>query len=365
MPRLTLRRLVAIAAIMTSVLTAGLVLAVLVELMAPEEAALTGLAFMTAGALGVLALGVRRLDLRVRQAVEDRTRVNAIERATKTLTKRYTESLNDLTGLVRQVREELGEQRLELLDVMQQLDAERKEPRVGGAITKPRRSPIPPPRPEPKPSHQTLRRISGPGGSIVRTDDLTVALTFDDGPDPEVTVPLLDLLRRHEVTATFFIVGHRAHVNKEIVARIADEGHVLANHSWTHRMDLAKATDEEIIAELQNTNEALLAAAPNSKIRHFRAPGGHFDERLVAIAQAQGLQSLYWDVNPRDWAAHQYGTGAGMINRIVTTLKEDTRPGSIILSHDYQTPDTVSAYKILLPWLKDNFNLAPLPVDRP
>src|SRR5262249_42734356 len=105
-----------------------------------------------------------------------------------------------------------------------------------------------------------------------------------------------------------------------------------------------------------------LKAAPNAKIEYFRAPGGNFTNNLVNAAASLGMKSIYWSIDPRDWEASKYGHGSSMVSHIISTIESHVRPGSIILSHDLNKPDTLAAYKVLLPWLKARYTLAPLPV---
>ena len=108
------------------------------------------------------------------------------------------------------------------------------------------------------------------------TQSRSVALTFDDGPDPVNTPRLLDLLRRHRVTATFCLVGHRARDHKDIVRRIVADGHTLCNHSWQHLQDLGKRRSAYLARDLEATNEQIHKAVPGAPIRYFRAPYGNF-----------------------------------------------------------------------------------------
>jgi len=74
-----------------------------------------------------------------------------------------------------------------------------------------------------------------------------------------------------------------------------------------------------------------------------------------------GMIPIDWDVDPLDWNTDQYGSGGVMVNHIVNTIESTVRPGSIVLSHDYQKPATTNAYRILLPWLTARFTLIALP----
>ncbi len=228
-------------------------------------------------------------------------------------------------------------------------------------------------KPSPRPSASTVKGPEGtfvirpPGtghgaaGSQTRTGSNAVALTFDDGPDPVNTPKILDLLRDTGVKATFCLVGFRARDNPDLVRRIAAEGHTLCNHSWQHLTDLAKKDPGYIDWDLKKTNEAIRAAAgPGTPIRYFRAPGGNFTPGLIAKAKDMGMASIYWDADPSDWNHSKDADDAAHIKRVIAEVKKQVRQGSIVLSHDNKQPDTIIAYRTLIPFLKQYFALAPL-----
>jgi peptidoglycan/xylan/chitin deacetylase (PgdA/CDA1 family) len=184
-----------------------------------------------------------------------------------------------------------------------------------------------------------------------------VALTFDDGPDPVQTPKLLDLLKKHDVKATFCLVGVRAQAHPDLVRRIVAEGHTLCNHSWQHSFTLGKHTAAHIRADLDATNAAIRAAVPDAKIPYFRAPGGNFTDILVSVANQSGMTSLYWEVDPRDWDQPVDEDAAAHVDRVVAQVEKHVRAGSIVLSHDFNQPGTIEAYETLVPWLKGRFAL--------
>ncbi|WP_245601665.1 polysaccharide deacetylase family protein [Hamadaea tsunoensis] len=206
---------------------------------------------------------------------------------------------------------------------------------------------------------------TGPGGSMMTTGSPAVALTFDDGPDPINTPKMLDMLKQCGVKATFCLVGFRARDRPDLVRRIVAEGHTVCNHSWQHLLDLAdpaKHSDAQVRRDLQMTIDAIHAAAPDAKVQYFRAPGGNFTPRLVQIAQSLGMKSIYWSVDPRDWDNSAFGRGSSMISHVIGSVEGGVRPGAIVLSHDNGKPDTIVAYRTLLPWLKARFTLEALPL---
>jgi peptidoglycan/xylan/chitin deacetylase (PgdA/CDA1 family) len=203
---------------------------------------------------------------------------------------------------------------------------------------------------------------SGPSQSLRTTGSSAVALTFDDGPDPVQTPKILALLAEHDVKATFCLVGQQVQKHPEIVAQIVAAGHTLCNHTWSHSLTIGKDKPTAIRADLERTNAAIRAAVPGAQIPFFRAPGGNFTDRLVSVAYADDMTSLYWEVDPRDWDHPEGEDDTAHIDRVIAELHKNVKPGSIILSHDFSQPDTIAAYESLLPWLTANFTVGhPVP----
>jgi peptidoglycan/xylan/chitin deacetylase (PgdA/CDA1 family) len=168
----------------------------------------------------------------------------------------------------------------------------------------------------------------GPLGTRNHTGDDRVALTFDDGPSPEWTPIVLDMLRGRGVKATFCLIGAYAEAYPELVADIAREGHTLCNHSWFHEFNLGKGSAEEIRSNLQRTNDAILKAAPGAEVRYFRHPGGQWTDRAIAVAADMGMESLHWSVDPGDWDNRT--TEAQIRDHVF----DRSAPGAIVLLHD-------------------------------
>ncbi|WP_433793531.1 polysaccharide deacetylase family protein [Actinoplanes sp. CA-252034] len=201
---------------------------------------------------------------------------------------------------------------------------------------------------------------SGPAGSLLTTGSKGVALTFDDGPDPDLTPKLLKLLAKERVKATFCLVGTQARRHPDLVRAIAKGGHSFCNHSWNHDLKLGKRAHHAIRADLERTNAAIRAVVPDAKIRYMRAPGGNFTPALVKISAEMGMHSIYWKVDPRDWEQAETESNNSHRDKIIRSVKRNTRPGAIILSHDYAQPATIDAYRELIPWLRKRFHLVAL-----
>jgi peptidoglycan/xylan/chitin deacetylase (PgdA/CDA1 family) len=158
-----------------------------------------------------------------------------------------------------------------------------------------------------------------------RAGGMKVALTFDDGPDPKATPELLDLLKREGIAATFFCVGKNVEANPDIAARIAGEGHLLANHSFTHPWYISLLMGRGLRSEMERTQEAIKKAAGVTPI-YFRPPSGMTGPNFARALKRVGLTVVGWDVRSFDTIASPKKT----VERIVRLAGD----GSIILLHD-------------------------------
>lgn len=151
-----------------------------------------------------------------------------------------------------------------------------------------------------------------------------VALTFDDGPDVYFTTQILDILKKEDVKATFFVIGERAQAHPEMVKRIVNEGHVIGNHTWDHPY-LPKSTSQKVHYEISKTDEfldSLLGFHPTI----FRPPYGAVSPEIIKETSSLGYSIINWSVDTRDWA----GTSP---EQIMGYVKKEIYPGGIILQH--------------------------------
>lgn len=197
--------------------------------------------------------------------------------------------------------------------------------------------------------------VIDPSAARAATAAGSLSLTFDDGPSG-YTAAVLDLLAEHHVTATFCVVGTQAGYNPSLVRRIVADGHALCNHSMNHD-DMSTWTPEQIRADLTATNAVIRQAVPDAEVPYFRAPYGSWGG-TAAVAAELGMSRLGWTVDPRDWS--RPGTDA-----IVAAVREQLRPGGIVLMHDGggNRTQTLEALAILIPQLRQDgwtFRLPPV-----
>ncbi|MDG6109087.1 polysaccharide deacetylase family protein [Dactylosporangium aurantiacum] len=198
-------------------------------------------------------------------------------------------------------------------------------------------------------------------GIMRQTGGAQVALTFDDGPSAD-TPKLLAMLRQQNIKATFCVVGVAVQEFPQYVQEIVKDGHTLCNHTWKHDEKLGKKSADTIRADLQRTNDEIRKAVPDAQIKYFRHPGGNFTPTAVQVARELGMISLGWTVDPSDWNTQKW-KGDQMTQHIIATVRNNTRPGGVILSHDGggDRSATLAAYKTLLPELKQKYTLIALP----
>ncbi|MHA6528974.1 polysaccharide deacetylase family protein [Paenibacillus sp. BAC0078] len=151
-----------------------------------------------------------------------------------------------------------------------------------------------------------------------------IALTFDDVPDPRFTPQVLNVLRKHHVKATFFIVGSRAAKHPDLVKRIIREGHAVGNHSYNHPQ-FGKISVNEFRSQIIRT-ENIIDALAGYKPRLIRPPYGDINEQQLQWAKAHGYKLVNWNVDSLDWR----GLSRSQVrNNIVSHAGK----GSIILQH--------------------------------
>ena len=183
--------------------------------------------------------------------------------------------------------------------------------------------------------HTGYRAASASGGK--QSDELTkkVALTFDDGPNPDYTPELLDELKKRGVPATFFVLGAEVEQYPELVRRASEEGHLIGVHSYKH-VNLRQLSDQQAVEQVNRTNEAIHAAC-GQYASYIRPPYGCWKEDLDYEVQ---MVEVLWDIDPRDWAT----TSADLV---VQRVLQDVEENSIILLHDASESSVRAACMII------------------
>jgi peptidoglycan/xylan/chitin deacetylase (PgdA/CDA1 family) len=158
-----------------------------------------------------------------------------------------------------------------------------------------------------------------------------LALTFDDGPNPDWTPKLLDVLASHDVKATFFMLGGRAQAEPELVRRVAAEGHLIGNHSWSHP-NLALTAASKVRGELTRTSE-VLEQITGERVKFFRPPFGGRRPVVFRIARELGMMPVMWSAMTSDWSEPSADRIAERLTRKIEGLERRGRAANIVL-HD-------------------------------
>jgi peptidoglycan/xylan/chitin deacetylase (PgdA/CDA1 family) len=175
-----------------------------------------------------------------------------------------------------------------------------------------------------------------------------VALTFDDGPWPGTTDALLDGLARRGVKATFFLIGNQVESQTDTVRRMAEAGHQIGIHAWDH-VQLKELTQWETQRQLNQCRQVLTALLGPVDFM-VRPPYGFVDDNLKAWADAP---ILCWDVDTLDWQDKDP-------DRIVKTILDETRDGSVILMHDIFPTSVEAALRAVDALLAEGFRFVTL-----
>lgn len=178
---------------------------------------------------------------------------------------------------------------------------------------------------------------SGISFSRVLVSGNYIAITFDDGPHPQNTPRLLDMLRARNIKATFYVIGRSVEVHPQVVRRTVAEGHEIGNHSQTHRL-LSKLGDSELRLEMARCRDAVSRAA-GVEPRTMRPPYGGLLQRQREIVHAEfGYPVILWSVDPLDWKR----PGPSVVT---SRILAGASSGGIVLAHDLhgQTVDAMPA----------------------
>ncbi len=189
------------------------------------------------------------------------------------------------------------------------------------------------------------------GKNEVSTEDVMKAegaLTFDDGAHAEYSPKRLDAVERRGVKPTFFLIGKNAKVHPEIVKRIADEGHVIGNHTMNH-VEITKMADADAFLELDE-NRKLLEGITGMPVEYMRPPFGAWQKSLENKVNAL---PVLWSVDPLDWTTENTEE---VVRRVIEEVEED----EIILLHDYYESSVEAAIRIVDILQAEGYDFVPI-----
>lgn len=174
-----------------------------------------------------------------------------------------------------------------------------------------------------------------------------VNITIDDGPDPDWTPQVLEVLRENGVKATFCMVGTQAQAHPDLVKAVVADGHRLCNHTVSHDTTMDTKPDSYQSQQILDAERMITEASGGVRPVYYRAPGGAFTPYSRNLAASRGMRPLGWNVDTKDF--ERPGAAA-----IVATVKSEVSGGPTILFHDAggDRSQTVAALREILPWLQ-------------
>ena len=180
----------------------------------------------------------------------------------------------------------------------------------------------------------------------IKTEEKIIALTFDDGPHSIYTPQILDLLSEYDAKATFFVIGERAEKLPDLIFKLAEAGHEIANHTYTHPYSI---TPEKLEIELKKTNE-VIHDITGTYPSLYRPVGGNYTEQTVNTAIQNGYKVVMWS-----WHQDTIDWKQPGVKEIVNRVLSGAQPGNIVLFHDAggDRSQTVTALEQILPTLKE------------
>ena len=183
-----------------------------------------------------------------------------------------------------------------------------------------------------------------------------VALTFDDGPKPEFCGHILDILDKFGAKATFFVVGHEAEQNPDLIMRMEDSGHEIGNHTYSH-MPVKNKPVGEALSDIQRCSQVIYNIT-GEQPKYFRPPGGEYNVRIQKGLKKMGLTTVYWTMNAADYSDDMASPGyevpddyQALAKALAKRIVDKVTPGTIILMHN-GSEQTVLALPFILTELK-------------
>ncbi|MFT9846051.1 delta-lactam-biosynthetic de-N-acetylase [Aneurinibacillus sp. REN35] len=167
-------------------------------------------------------------------------------------------------------------------------------------------------------------------------------LTFDNGYENGYTAQILDTLKEKKVPAIFFVTGHYAKDQPELLKRMVKEGHLVGNHSWSHP-DMTRVSDSKIKEELEKVREEVTKVTGQKELTFLRPPRGIFSERTLATSKQLGYTNVFWSIAYKDWDTKAQRGWKYAYDSFIAQL----HPGAVILLHSVSKDNAEAMGKMI------------------
>lgn len=182
-----------------------------------------------------------------------------------------------------------------------------------------------------------------------------IYLTFDAGYENGCTAEILDVLKKHQAPAAFFLTGHYLDSSPELVQRMADEGHTVGNHTLSHP-DMSRLGTQEFAAQLTGLEEKYRALTGQELPGFYRPPQGVYSHENLRQAKELGYTTVFWSLAYADWDNQNQPDP----DKAVALLTERIHPGAIVLLHSTSQTNAAILDRLLTAWEEMGYRFAPL-----
>ena len=184
----------------------------------------------------------------------------------------------------------------------------------------------------------------------------TIYLTFDAGYENGHTASILDTLKRHEVSAAFFLVGHYIEKNPELVLRMMNERHIVGNHTY-HHPDMSKIAEPGAFKKELESLETLYKSTTGQDMpRIYRPPQGKYSEENLKQAHSMGYKTVFWSLAYVDWYTDKQPTHQQAFDKLLPRI----HPGAIVLLHSTSSTNAEILDELLTTWKAEGYTFGRL-----
>ena len=198
--------------------------------------------------------------------------------------------------------------------------------------------------------HKTWLKTNMPRWIITRNLQInnrkSILFTFDDGPHPDITLSILEILDKYSVKALFFVVGNRIIKRRSTLLKVVEAGHAIGNHTFNH-YNTKKIKPRVLWKEIER-EQALLKNILGYSPRFFRPPLGAITISSLLIPKAFGLKNIFWSIEGGEWSNNENRSETYIANYLVNSIKSN----DIVLLHD-NNPKIPRILRIILPIMKE------------
>lgn len=188
------------------------------------------------------------------------------------------------------------------------------------------------------------------------TSQKVLYLTFDAGYENGCTEKILDTLKKHQVSAAFFLVGNYIQRNADLVRRMVEEGHIVGNHTM-HHYDMSKISDKETFAKELRDLEALYKETTGQELpKYYRPPQGIYSEENLKMAQELGYKTVFWSLAYVDWNNDAQPTAGEAFAKLLPR----THSGAVVLLHSTSKTNAEILDELLTKWEEEGYHFGTL-----